>query len=291
MLFLNGCAPNRTINTPQEEAAIFEEFSTGKVQLECQIDCAWAWVRNLKLIGALDAQGQWRKLAVLVSSIGYQEDLGYYYLGRAAQGLGNQKIARLYFEKSYALATGPLASRKCAAVENTCNGIDLVSTLKSALANPSLQKKSTQNPQMLSERNLRKKYKLGRLDRLAIGDFNGDGVDDVAIATYENDIEVRETFFLNLMVNENGALKVIARGITLGTRVPLTGLAIVDGVIVVTTLDRRPEEAMADDPTVKVTQKFKLNGKRLSCSFYSDRPATFGGCFDLQYNPSAYNTE
>jgi len=42
---------------------------------------------------------QWSDLAVRVLTIGYKDNLAWYYLGRAAEGLGHIEAARTYFKR------------------------------------------------------------------------------------------------------------------------------------------------------------------------------------------------
>jgi hypothetical protein len=45
----------------------------------------------------LDAIGRWQDLALLVAQVGYMNDLGYYYLGHAAENLGYWQAAQRYY--------------------------------------------------------------------------------------------------------------------------------------------------------------------------------------------------
>jgi len=63
----------------------------------------------------------WEELAVTVLQIGYQNDLSYFYLGRAAEGMKGYDAALKYYRISGALATGPSSRHRCYSVE-TCDG-------------------------------------------------------------------------------------------------------------------------------------------------------------------------
>jgi hypothetical protein len=68
----------------------------------------------------LNEARQWRELAVLVMQIGYTNDLTYYYLGRAAEGLGFGDAAKTYYQISTRLTSAGIT---CAADgANYCNG-------------------------------------------------------------------------------------------------------------------------------------------------------------------------
>jgi hypothetical protein len=72
-------------------------------------------------------------LAVLVVQIGYDEDLAWFYLGRAAEGLGSDKAALKYYKISAALATRRV--RNCDRLPfNTCDGHKLPQEANDSIA-------------------------------------------------------------------------------------------------------------------------------------------------------------
>jgi hypothetical protein len=68
-------------------------------------------------------------LAKGVIQVGYSDDLTYYYLGRAAEGLGHLDAARTYYKLSNASRT------KCASIINNCDGIKLPLQSQERLSN------------------------------------------------------------------------------------------------------------------------------------------------------------
>jgi hypothetical protein len=63
---------------------------------------------------------QWRDLAVLVMQIGYTNDLTYYYLARAAEGLGFRDAAKTYYQTSLRLTSAGITCMADGA--EYCNG-------------------------------------------------------------------------------------------------------------------------------------------------------------------------
>lgn len=135
VLVVASCAPARDASTPEARAALFDEFRRGDTTLTCTIPCISAWLRSREQMRAYDAAGDWQSLATLVASTGYTQDVGYYYLGRAADGLDLPEAANRYYRQSYALTTGPITAAKCRSSAEDCNGVDLLAVLPARLAN------------------------------------------------------------------------------------------------------------------------------------------------------------
>jgi hypothetical protein len=116
MLF--GCASNG-IQSPSGESApnVLQVFKDGDVRLNCQLSCsgAWGWTRrNAK---SLYNNALWKDLAIEVAKVGFQVDQTYYYLGRAAEGLGYLSAAQTYYKLALA------SDYKCAGIINNCDGL------------------------------------------------------------------------------------------------------------------------------------------------------------------------
>lgn len=122
-LTLTGCASNGpTIlgneKLPQsEQLSQTQAFQKGLIRLDCAFACGAKLGANLKEIDALLYARSWNELAAKVMDIGYGGDLTYYYLGRAAEGLGYLPAAKTYYELSLN------AEWKCDAMtKSTCQG-------------------------------------------------------------------------------------------------------------------------------------------------------------------------
>ena len=88
--------------------------------LECGAPCRDAWRTNRTTALVMNEARQWRDLAILVMQIGYINDLTYYYLGRAAEGLGFGDAAKTYYQTSLRLTSAGIT---CAADgAEYCNG-------------------------------------------------------------------------------------------------------------------------------------------------------------------------
>jgi hypothetical protein len=88
--------------------------------LECGAPCHDAWRTNRSTALVMNEARQWRDLAILVMQIGYINDLTYYYLGRAAEGLGFGDAAKTYYQTSLRLTSAGITCMADGA--EYCNG-------------------------------------------------------------------------------------------------------------------------------------------------------------------------
>ena len=96
-LTLIGCASNAPKILGDEKISQTEAFQKGLIRLDCAFSCSGKFGSNIKEMDALLYAHSWSDLAAKVMEIGYGGDLTYYYLGRAAEGLGYVPAAKTYY--------------------------------------------------------------------------------------------------------------------------------------------------------------------------------------------------
>jgi len=96
----------------------------------------------------------------------------------------------------------------------------------------------------------------------ALGDVNGDGAEDAAVTLWVQPGGTGTFHYVAVVINEKGMPKPLAPEF-LGDRIIVKSLAIQPGKVVVTLLERRPDEPMTAKPTIEVTRTFKLQGGKL----------------------------
>ena len=91
---LSGCV---TTGTSPSTSPLGEDplpaFARGETRLTCVLSCAWADGLVRQKYRFFLQQGNWRALALEVINVGHEKDRNYYYLGRAAEGLGYKDAA------------------------------------------------------------------------------------------------------------------------------------------------------------------------------------------------------
>ncbi len=106
------------------EVTILAKVTDGHVVMTCHFGCSYTWGSNLREMENLEALRAWARLAIMVYRTGYENDLAYYYLGRAAEGLDAKDAALAYYQIAAALSTNGDPRVKCdrwpAAL---CNGL------------------------------------------------------------------------------------------------------------------------------------------------------------------------
>jgi len=128
-LVLTSCAV-RTPEVPIDE--LIRRLQAGEPMLDCRLACLDAWQANRATALVLNETRRWRELAVMVMQTGYTDDLTYFYLGRAAEGLGYREAAKTYYQISARLSAAGLTCIK----ENPdlCNGQRLPAAAEARLA-------------------------------------------------------------------------------------------------------------------------------------------------------------
>ena len=99
LITIAACAPIRQFE-PAMGDAYMGAFLRGEVKLSCRIACFGTDGLNSAKRKALYDQARWQELVLLVIGIGYEQDLNYFYLGRAAEELGSPSAAKVYFKLS-----------------------------------------------------------------------------------------------------------------------------------------------------------------------------------------------
>lgn len=77
-----------------------EAFTLGQASLPCTLGCVGLFSGSRRDMRALHDMGKWQDLALLVIRIGYDSDLSWYYLGRAAEGLQVYDAALIYYSQA-----------------------------------------------------------------------------------------------------------------------------------------------------------------------------------------------
>ena len=135
-LALVNCAQTGPSRSAQEaRTQVIEALTSGKTRLTCEATCFIAWSAASKKIKALHDNKLWEDLSLEVIRIGYASDLSYFYLGRAAAGMGYAEAAKNYYR------LGLSQTQHCEGWLSSCDGFDFPHELRAQMANLSNHKK------------------------------------------------------------------------------------------------------------------------------------------------------
>jgi hypothetical protein len=123
---LAGCSSGGVVDDAGRPISdVYGLFVKGDLRLKCEFSCAFASGAHRKEIGGLYQNQLWKDLALSVAEVNFSGNLSYFYLGRAAEGLGLYQTADIYYRLSNA------ASYKCPG--DQCEGIVLPFEAKAGL--------------------------------------------------------------------------------------------------------------------------------------------------------------
>jgi hypothetical protein len=98
-LLCAACAAPKKIDQTNVDSLV-DQFVTGKSQLTCLIECIGTWAQNEPKMQQMYQAGQWAQLSRLVVSVGFNKDVAWFYLGRAAEEMRLGDAALAYYDKS-----------------------------------------------------------------------------------------------------------------------------------------------------------------------------------------------
>ena len=121
-----------SIDPTSRRGELTEQFIRGYARLECYASCAGKYGANRADLKMFHDAELWRDLALRVLEIGNYGDQQYYYLGRAAEGLGYVSAAEIYYKLSIGVSKS--GRYDCAGLINVCDGFVFPQTAESRLA-------------------------------------------------------------------------------------------------------------------------------------------------------------
>ena len=130
-LWLAACAAHQEM-TPE----LWRDFRDGKIVQDCSGGCVAPWlVDDSGPAKAAYESGDWRALAERVILSGYRTDQTYFYLGRAAEGLGHGAAAIRYYQISVSLNQGADRRYRCATDRSpNCDDLNIGALARQRLA-------------------------------------------------------------------------------------------------------------------------------------------------------------
>ena len=125
-VLLAGCATRLASMSTEQRQDILPAFRQGRTVLDCRAACSWQWLARRQTLANLYATQQWNQLAGEISEIGYQEDLAYFWLGRAAEAQGFLPAAARYYAIAGALTRAGDPNLRCTSVGiGGCFGVNV----------------------------------------------------------------------------------------------------------------------------------------------------------------------
>ena len=125
-VLLAGCATRLASMSTEQRQDILPAFRQGRTVLDCRVACSWQWFARRQTLANLYATQQWNQLAGEISEIGYQEDLAYFWLGRAAEAQGFLPAAARYYAIAGALTRAGDPNLRCTNVGiGGCFGVNV----------------------------------------------------------------------------------------------------------------------------------------------------------------------
>jgi hypothetical protein len=123
-LIASGCAINPQDSPTYMQTDLLNRVHNGSAELSCRSPgCAFQYGYNRGALHQHYYNGEWKALAMKVVMLNYGIDQAYYYLGRAAEGMGDLEGALVFYRRSVAIARGTEWGQQCDAMINNCDGI------------------------------------------------------------------------------------------------------------------------------------------------------------------------
>ncbi len=98
-ILLNGCATKGSLTANGGEVVDpISSLAKGEIRLTCELSCSGAWGWKRPDLKKLHDSRSWYELANTIIDIGHKNTLPYYYLGRAAEGMGYIDAASVYYK-------------------------------------------------------------------------------------------------------------------------------------------------------------------------------------------------
>jgi len=122
---VSGCAvSNPQIGQNTElPAPLAAKFESGDIDFTCVAACSGRWGANKRTAKRYLILEQWENLSRLVIRIGFNSELSWYYLGRAAEGMNFHRAAIQYYARVLAISKyGSLIGHRCNGLFNNCDG-------------------------------------------------------------------------------------------------------------------------------------------------------------------------
>ena len=119
---LAGCTS--LLPRPKSDS-LYTDFLDGDIRLECSISCAWTFGTNVPTLIQLYNAGLWKELAEKVYTIGFNQNISYFYLGRAAEELNKPTAAETYYK---------LAKSGPSCILNGCSGFKFPDVIEQRLS-------------------------------------------------------------------------------------------------------------------------------------------------------------
>jgi hypothetical protein len=123
---LQGCGAGVTVCSGSVSLAM-QAFTAGDAVMRCRLNCSGAYGFHRLGLKQDYASQDWNALAQEVLVIGNDNDQAWFYLGRAAEGLGDYDAAQIYYMRSL------IAFYHCNGLLNVCDGLDLPRLTESRL--------------------------------------------------------------------------------------------------------------------------------------------------------------
>jgi len=131
---LSGCVSAGIQSKSGEKVDdVYSVFSSGEARLTCSVSCSGASGSSRGKQRGFYFNSLWLDLALEVARVGFSSDQSYFYLGRAAEGLGYREAAITYYKLAL------LADFKCGGWINVCDGLDFPSDINARLEPLNLQ--------------------------------------------------------------------------------------------------------------------------------------------------------
>lgn len=136
------------IQDPAARAGALAAFRAGEAQMQCGrgLECAVRWNEAKPAASRLVVAQRWDDVADVVLGAGYDQDLTWFYLGLAAEGVGQSQAARVYYDNAVRRSLYGAGYACVAAGMNTCDGVRLPEDAQKLLAaNEARQKAAGRN--------------------------------------------------------------------------------------------------------------------------------------------------
>ena len=136
------------IQDPVARAGALAAFRAGEAQMQCGrgLDCAVRWNEAKPAASRLVVAQRWDDVADVVLGAGYDQDLTWFYLGLAAEGVGQAQAARVYYDNAVRRSLYGAGYACVAAGMSTCDGVRLPDDAQKLLAaNEARQKAAGRN--------------------------------------------------------------------------------------------------------------------------------------------------